>query len=220
MPQNLPSIFQQHDAPPKGSPAESGYDATHDSLTGLLNRRGADEAFAYLESQMSGNFAVISFDLDELKPVNDKNGHAAGDELLQRTANALQNALRTDQSEIHPKRRGSEDAAIPDLIASRVGGDEFLAILPGVDKQSQADSIENRLQDSLQSVGVNASSGSAVHLGDRSEMLDLADARMFFDKTKKQTKSFDALPRRKKFAARLGESCLRYAGVRPPRHLR
>jgi diguanylate cyclase (GGDEF)-like protein len=84
--------------------------ARRDPLTGLANRRAFDEALAELSG--SGGFALLLFDLDGFKAVNDRLGHAAGDELLRQVAARLSTMLRKD-----------------DTLA-RLGGDEFAAILP------------------------------------------------------------------------------------------
>ena len=82
-----------------------------DALTGLYNlRRLEDDAGAYRRHTA---LEVWYFDLDHLKAVNDAEGHAAGDRLLQEFSAALRRDL--------PRRAG----------AYRIGGDEFLLVLPG-----------------------------------------------------------------------------------------
>jgi diguanylate cyclase (GGDEF)-like protein/PAS domain S-box-containing protein len=90
--------------------------AAHDPLTGLANRteleRQLDARLAHLRS--SGEpLAVAYLDLDGFKAVNDSHGHAAGDRLLRAVADSLRQQVREG-----------------DLIA-RVGGDEFVLVLPG-----------------------------------------------------------------------------------------
>lgn len=91
-------------------------DAWRDALTGLSNRRFLDEKFPAIfaaQGGVQGDLAVIMFDLDHFKPLNDRLGHAAGDRVLTFAGELLQQCTR------------SED------IAVRHGGDEFLLILPG-----------------------------------------------------------------------------------------
>ena len=103
--------------------AQAEHDAVFDALTGLVNRRGAYTTLDQLiaRARRSGApLGVVSFDLDLFKQVNDRHGHEAGDDLLAEVGH-LMTALR---------RRG-------DVIA-RVGGEEFLALLPDTDLDGTA----------------------------------------------------------------------------------
>ena len=90
------------------------HEASHDSLTGLLNRRELERRLqsALEDAAIDGStLAVVMIDLDHFKKTNDRFGHVAGDELLRRVSATLKSSLRTG-----------------DLIG-RFGGDEFLIIL-------------------------------------------------------------------------------------------
>ena len=99
---------------------------THDSMTGLLNRRGFDERYAATVRRVrSGQAlaAVLMIDLDKFKAVNDTLGHAAGDEVLRQVAHRLRDAVRyTD-------------------VAARLGGDEFAVLLARVADQAGAERV-------------------------------------------------------------------------------
>ncbi|WP_449369622.1 putative bifunctional diguanylate cyclase/phosphodiesterase [Thiomonas sp.] len=89
--------------------------ANQDSLTGLLNRRGMGEYLqrAHDNAQQHGiGYALVLFDLDHFKLINDGFGHAAGDAVLQQIAHLLQTRVRKE-----------------DQVA-RWGGEEFLVLLP------------------------------------------------------------------------------------------
>jgi diguanylate cyclase (GGDEF)-like protein len=91
-------------------------EAQIDQLTGLLNRRGFErqaEIEVERTDRENGSIGVVSFDLDRFKRVNDENGHAAGDRALI----GISRMFRAEMRET-------------DVLA-RVGGEEFVALLPG-----------------------------------------------------------------------------------------
>ncbi|GAA0502655.1 hypothetical protein GCM10011581_27540 [Saccharopolyspora subtropica] len=107
--------------------------ALHDPLTGLANRALlADRLDHGLQQLARGNgvLAVVLADLDQLKPVNDRYGHASGDELLIATARELQLAVRAG-----------------DTVA-RIGGDEFVVVSLLPDRAA-AEALRRRVEDHL-----------------------------------------------------------------------
>jgi diguanylate cyclase (GGDEF)-like protein len=116
------------------------HEATHDSLTGLPNRRAFD-AHVGREINSGVGFALVLCDMDNLKTLNDTHGHEAGDEALQLLAAALQSQLR----------RSDE--------AYRVGGDEFAVILPAANRLD-AERVVRRLRDAV--AGRLLASGDAI----------------------------------------------------------
>lgn len=120
--------------------------AATDALTGAANRRAWDRALAAEEERAARYVtpvAVVVLDLDDLKGVNDGEGHDVGDALLRRTAAVLRPALRER-----------------DLLA-RLGGDEFGILLPGTEAREASD-LARRLEALLAEAGIGASVGVAA----------------------------------------------------------
>ncbi|MFF5225473.1 diguanylate cyclase [Dactylosporangium sp. NPDC000521] len=120
-------------------------------------------------------FAVLFLDLDGFKQVNDRLGHAAGDELLVHVAERIRRSLRTGD------------------VAARFGGDEFVVLVAEVAAPEQLDRIADRLKASIaapctvagRAVRVGVSIG-CTPCGDRTsadEILSAADAAMYQAKT-------------------------------------
>jgi len=107
--------------------------ANHDSLTGLVNRhrlRAELQAAIDRAADEGGGLALLYIDLDDFKHVNDRGGHAVGDRLLRELAARMQRGVRQN-----------------DLVA-RVGGDEFVVLLPDCGVQvarEVADNLRARL---------------------------------------------------------------------------
>lgn len=109
--------------------------AAHDALTGLPNRYRLQQTLDHALLQARRNddgLALLYIDLDGFKTANDLGGHAAGDRLLQEVAQRLVQALRHGD------------------VAARVGGDEFVVLLPGCRDAGAArrvaDSLRARLR--------------------------------------------------------------------------
>lgn len=101
--------------------------ADHDALTSVLNRRAWSEAVGkVLASGGTQPIALLFLDLDHFKILNDRQGHAAGDRALVAVSGALRNELR------------------PHDLLGRYGGEEFVAMLYGVEK-NQAMQVATRL---------------------------------------------------------------------------
>ena len=161
-------------------------EAETDVVTGLSNARAA---FRRLDVEMKrsqrngSSVGVLFMDVDGLKPVNDSYGHRAGDELLIEVARRLKGRLRAYD------------------LAARVGGDEFVAILPGVsrdDLASAADSMRSVIADAAVKVAddkyawVTISVGSAMYPNDgldADDLINLSDQRMYEAKMKARTSS-------------------------------
>ena len=103
--------------------------ADHDPLTGLLNRRGIETRFADLHA--GGYRAMAVIDLDRFKQINDTFGHAKGDEVLKATAKVL--------------------TSDPDVLAVRIGGEEFLLLLRGRNVGARAERLRRAISQRVSS---------------------------------------------------------------------
>jgi diguanylate cyclase (GGDEF)-like protein len=147
--------------------------AALDPLTGLYNRRSGEQRLAeeISRAQRHGRpLTILLLDLNGLKDINDKFGHAAGDELIRRFAEYLSRAIR-----------GSD-------FAVRLGGDEFLVLLPEC-KLEDVHHILNRLNGRKvefgeKSIPINFSAGWANFMaGESSEdLLKRADEALYANK--------------------------------------
>ncbi len=110
---------------------ELEFQATHDALTGLPNRKvlatELDKALVR-SANGSGPLALFFLDLDRFKQVNDTLGHQAGDELLRQVVSRSRNALR------------------PEDLLSRFGGDEFVVLAEGIRGDEDALEIAERIR--------------------------------------------------------------------------
>ncbi|WP_018951467.1 diguanylate cyclase domain-containing protein [Thioalkalivibrio sp. AKL12] len=105
--------------------------AWEDPLTRTANRAALDRAFPRLAARADrkeGQLALLFIDLDRFKPVNDRYGHAVGDELLRQLAQRLAASLRSD-----------------DLLV-RLGGDEFIVLSAPLNRREEAGRLIERLQ--------------------------------------------------------------------------
>jgi Amt family ammonium transporter len=151
------------------------YLASHDNLTGLLNRAGFESLMqAVLEETEAGSppSAVIYLDLDNFKILNDSLGHSAGDKLLIQVADVL---------------RQTENSA-----AARMGGDEFALLLRHqtlTQARRTGEALRQRLDDYVFSMGaetkqVSASLGLAVLEENPADTLCRADTACYLAKSR------------------------------------
>jgi diguanylate cyclase (GGDEF)-like protein len=170
--------------------------AAHDPLTGLPNRRRLLAALDELAQSRTTapdaeRLALLYLDIDGFKGVNDALGHSAGDSLLRRLGETLRTATRTQ-----------------DMLA-RVGGDEFVLIVPGYADDAQLREQAGRLIERVQQIGLRDYGGRfplGVSVGiatwpDRvdavEQLLDVADAAMYTAKQAgRSTYRFGARPGR------------------------
>ena len=167
--------------------------AYYDSVTGLPNRTFLQEllnrAIAYAQRHKTTG-ALLYFDLDNFKRINDTFGHAAGDRLLQVAAERITNVLR--KTDTIARSTDGDD------IVSRMGGDEYVVLLQNVNKLIDIDRVANRILKEISypfdlqghEVVMSASMGICVFPsgGENAEdLLKNADAAMYH--AKKQGKN-------------------------------
>jgi diguanylate cyclase (GGDEF)-like protein len=150
---------------------QRGY-AEMDPLTAISNRRGFDQALARAE-EAQDRYALVLFDFDDFKGINDEYGHPTGDIVLRTVAHAAQTAVRKG-----------------DTLA-RIGGDEFAVIAPGAEQQGAERLVKAlvaridaaTMPEGIDDVGVTFS--FAVYPGDaddRDTLLSQADQRLLANK--------------------------------------
>ncbi|HEV3045948.1 MAG TPA: sensor domain-containing diguanylate cyclase, partial [Solirubrobacteraceae bacterium] len=164
------------------------YKASHDGLTGLLNRVGfrqcIDSALKGVGTD-DGRVGLLFVDLNGFKQVNDLHGHDAGDELIRQTAARLSAVCR-----------GEDEVA-------RLGGDEFAIVLAQVHSDEQVHAAERRVREAFEEpflvddvmIAVGASVGGGVwpeHGHTVSELVRHADAAMYEDKAQSRRASINA----------------------------
>ena len=148
----------------------------YDSVTGTLNRQAYAEGLG-LEAARASFGAVVMLDMDNLKDVNDRHGHAAGDNMMRYLVEVLRAELR------------------PSDKLYRWGGDEFLVVFPGAD----APQVARRVRDVLSQceplvtrsgaeVPLQVSVGAAAYTSAEQlmEAIDAADRAMYADKASRK----------------------------------
>jgi diguanylate cyclase (GGDEF)-like protein len=150
------------------------YDALHDALTGLYNRRSFEDHLAQAVGRCrrySWAFSLVFVDLDRFKALNDQFGHDAGDSVLRVVGDEMRRALR----------RGD--------VAARIGGDEFALLLPATETDFVPGLLERLRRDvraATAGFDVGFSSGIAScpeEAEDVDDLTRLADKRLYEAKT-------------------------------------
>jgi diguanylate cyclase (GGDEF)-like protein/putative nucleotidyltransferase with HDIG domain len=113
------------------------YLSYHDQLTGLYNRRFFVEELHRLDVERNFPLCIIMADVNGLKLINDSFGHAVGDELLVKVAEVFREACRADE------------------IISRIGGDEFVILIPKI-QNTHAEQLIGRIQGLAAKVNVSS----------------------------------------------------------------
>ena len=146
------------------------HDASHDALTGLLNRRSFDELLVQSASRSvryGWPFALVLIDIDRFKALNDRLGHEGGDQVLRAVGAELRQSLRAGD------------------VAARLGGDEFALILAKGDG-NLVTALVRRLEAAVRTAVAGAEMGFSAGLAlapqeatDVTELYRLADRRLY-----------------------------------------
>ena len=172
-------------------------EARTDHLTGLANRREFErvmEREVALSERHGRSLSVMMIDLDNLKRINDRQGHRAGDAALRLVAQQLQRVVRASD------------------VCARVGGDEFAVAMPETSLERARD-VAARLRTAIRHVGLSAKSADqvAVSIGvaawrpgqDWQAVYQVADASLYEDKRRHKAARGWVEPERERPAIRL-----------------
>jgi diguanylate cyclase (GGDEF)-like protein len=159
----------------KAAQEKLAYQANYDALTGLPNRHHFWTRLQGSLRRASIDHSVSSlclFDIDLFKDINDRFGHAAGDEVLEEVGNIVRGELRSID------------------IAGRLGGDEFCFLVPGTDRDEAA-RVAERVRDRLSTLAFGMDSGNAFSVTatfgvaesrpdmDAKELMEAADRALY-----------------------------------------
>ncbi|WP_303871072.1 diguanylate cyclase domain-containing protein [Acetobacterium wieringae] len=159
--------------------------SSHDSLTGLFNRHYLNEyqIMVFAAAQRNNRqIGLMSMDLNSFKKINDTYGHNVGDQVLIETARILKQNIRTNEA------------------AFRLGGDEFLIIMPDIENRKELKQAKKRLIESFESdfsllelsEKPTLSIGTSLYPADGEDidtLLQIADEEMYANKKEQQSET-------------------------------
>lgn len=157
------------------------YQAHHDKLTGLANRKFFMESFKRLKNKADANgecVGVVFIDIDRFKEINDRYGHDTGDVVLKSIASRMENQLKDKD------------------LKARMGGDEFLIALADLSSKESITDVAVRVIDEIKKplfidgleIPVSVSAGFSVYPDDSrklEELIESADTAMYEDKKRR-----------------------------------
>jgi diguanylate cyclase (GGDEF)-like protein len=154
------------------------YTSTHDVLTGSYNRRYFYDQLELLDKEDYLPLSIVIVDLNNLKVINDSLGHDAGNDVLRTLANVI-----------------SSEAKVPNAFHARVGGDEFVIVLPKVDN-TQANIFIDRIRQKAEqtkvgylSISISCGLITKDNINDDIDILNrIAEDEMYSDKISQSVK--------------------------------
>lgn len=157
------------------------YLSFHDALTGLYNRLYCEVEMERLQHSHQAPISVVAADVDGLKMVNDTSGHPCGDKLIQRAGLVLRKSFRNED------------------VVARIGGDEFLILLPETDhptaqlilKHIQKNIEQNNQETGGDRLSLSIGLATAKTPGLLMEAISEADTRMYAEKRRKHAQRED-----------------------------
>lgn len=175
-------------------------EARTDHLTGLANRREFErviEREVAVAERHGRQLTVMMIDVDNLKKINDRNGHGAGDAALRLVAQEVQRVVRASD------------------VSGRIGGDEFAVAMPETDLH-RAREVARRLRTAVQSMNLGAKSAHSVEVSiglgswrsgmDWQAVYQLADQELYEDKRHRKEVRRWSTPTERRPSIRLGGS--------------
>lgn len=198
------------------SEAQAQHLAFHDVLTGLPNRSLVEDRLSQalaMAARYDQRVALLLIDLDRFKTINDTYGHHAGDDLIIQVGHRLTSIVRASDT------------------VGRIGGDEFIIVMPDVENMGQVQSLAKRiisaLSESYQLFGNEAWIGASIGLTlapkdglDRQELMRKADIALYEAKNsgRGQFRQFErvmdeSLRTRQQIAADLRQALLHFDGL-------
>ncbi len=148
-------------------------------LTGLPNREALYYAAGKAIETTPGHIAVAMADINDLKHINDTDGHLDGDEYIKTTAEAMASSIREDVDVVG--------------VLSHFGGDEFAFMFADVNEQDTLDSIMGRIKHGLHyDYGIDVSMGGRPHISGENvhSLFNAADQLMYLDKEASKLKKY------------------------------
>lgn len=192
----------------EGARARAEREAQTDVLTGAINRRGLEIAARDLDGS-GAPVSVLLVDLDHFKRVNDRHGHATGDVILGEVAEILRGETRTTD------------------IVARIGGDEFVVVLPGSGDPGRLERLAEAILERLrgrdgQDAGrlrVTASIGGAASSGgpatDLTTLMEEADRALYAAKAEGRDRAVVRAPAPREDTVRSGPEARTGTGREP-----